>query len=112
MSTNSPESKHRQDPPPLAQYKSRREYEPQYGDYLVWSGWFTTWHGLIIDYDNRTNKLTAIVAGVPFILFTMDPSNFDKESIRLDLDHVRKAPNGKYAFQRHDQSQNAIIWYI
>lgn len=110
MSTNLFES--RTSLPPLAQYRPRSEYIPQYSDYIVWSGWFTTWHGLIIDYDKETNKIYALMSGVPYLLFTMPPIDFPKETVVLNLDQIKRASNGKFAIQHHDQAQNAVIWYI
>lgn len=103
------------DLPPLAQYKPRNEYKPQYGDYFVWSGWFSTWHGTVVGHDQNTDEVSIIFAGVPFLLFTIDLANEDvveKETKKLLLGKIRKAGNGKFAIQRHDEVQNAIIWYI
>lgn len=112
MSISLPESKPKQSLPPLAQYKSRNEYRPQYGDYFVWSKWFTTWHGLVVDYDKDTDEVAIVMAGVPYLLFTMSQAELVKETIKIKLIDIKRAPNGKYAVQHHDQSQNAIIWYI
>jgi len=112
MSTSLPDSKTKQNLPPLAQYKSRSEYKPQYGDYLVWSKWFTTWHGLVVDYDQTTNELFVVMAGIPYLLFTMQSTEFERETVKIKLTDIKRAPNGKYAIQHHDQSQNAIIWFI
>jgi len=96
----------------LAQYKPRSEYIPQYGDYFVWSGWFTTWHGLVVNYDKRADELYILFAGVPFLLFTMNESEQEKETRKLRLADVKAAANGKYAIQQHRPEQNAIVWYI
>jgi len=112
MSTNSPEQNLKQSLPPLAQYRSRNEYKPQYGDYFVWSKWFTTWHGLIINYDQTNDDVYIVMSGVPYLLFTMNSTQFEKETISIKLTDIKRAPNGKYAIQHHDQNQNTIIWYI
>ena len=114
MSTNLPESRvnNQTAMPPLAQYRSRNEYKPNYGDYFVWSRWFSTWHGLIVNYDKTTDELYIIMAGLPFLLFTMPDSDYEKETVRIKLSDIKRAPNGKYAIQHHDQTQNAVIWYI
>lgn len=98
--------------PALAQYKTRAEYTPCYGDYFVWSRWFSTWHGLVVDYDQTTGDLYVIMAGMPYLLFTMAEADFDRETVKLNLSEVKRARNGKYAIQHHDQNQNANIWYI
>ena len=112
MSTNLPESNPKQSLPPLAQYKSRDQYRPIYGDYFVWSRWFTTWHGLVLDYDAVTDTVSIVMAGVPYLLFTMNQTELEKETIKITLSKIKEAPNGKYAIQHHDQTQNAIIWYV
>ena len=98
--------------PPLAQYKPRTEYVPLYGDYFVWSRWFSTWHGLVVDYDRETGDVHILMAGVPYLLFTMVEKNFEKETIKIQLSEIKQARNGKYAIQHHSQTQNATIWYI
>jgi hypothetical protein len=52
------------------------------------------------------------MAGVPYLLFTMSQAELAKEIIKIKLIDIKRAPNGKYAIQHHDQSQNAIVWYI
>jgi len=98
--------------PVLAQYKPRAEYTPCYGDYFVWSKWFSTWHGLVVNYDRTTDELCVLMAGIPYLLFTMAEADHDKETIKLKLSEVKRARNGKYAIQHHDPTQNAIVWYV
>lgn len=98
--------------PPLAQYKPRTEYQPQYGDYVVWSKLFTTWHGIVTNFDANTGEVYIVWAGVPFLLFTMKEEEQKKETKKIKLEDIRKAGNGKFAIQRHDQTQNAVVWYI
>ena len=43
--------------PPLAAYKSIKDYMPEYGDYVTWSKWFSTWHGVVSNYDVDTNEV-------------------------------------------------------
>jgi hypothetical protein len=86
---------------------------PSYGDYFVWSKWFTTWHGLVTDYNPRTDEISIVVSGVPFLLFTMPESQQEKETIKVKLANVRQASNGKFAILQQDKdSQNANVWYI
>jgi hypothetical protein len=100
------------DLPPLAQYKSRKEYSPEYGDYVVWSGWITTWHGVVTNFDANAQELSLVWAGVPFLLFTMDEETQKRETKKLKLDDLRNAGNGKFAIQRLDKTHNVVIWYI
>lgn len=97
-------------PPPLAQYRQRIDYIPSYGDYVVWSGWFSTWHGLVIDYDKKTDNVSVIFAGVPYLLFTMDEKDHPKETVVIPLLKLRQAPNGLYAIAQNDGK--ATVWYI
>jgi hypothetical protein len=102
----------RLDLPPLAQYKPRSEYVPQYGDYIVFSKWFSTWHGLVTNYDANNGELYIVFAGVPFLLFTMQDAELEKETKKIKLSDIKGAANGKYAILQHNQPRNAIIWYI
>ena len=98
--------------PPLAQYRPRSEYVPQYGDYIVWSRWFSCWHGIVKYYDNHVEDIHVIFAGVPFLLFTMTEQQQEKETVRIQLSKLRGSRNGEYAILRHDPKANANIWYI
>ena len=98
--------------PPLAQYRPRSQYIPQYGDYIVWSRWFSCWHGIVKFYDNNIDEVHIIFAGVPFLLFTMSEQQQDAETKKIKLSELRDSKNGKYAILRHDPNANANIWYI
>lgn len=106
--TNSHDPYSKTQPPPLAMYKSLHEYQPKYGDYVVWSGWFSTWHGFVIGWS--TEEVRVVFAGVPYLLMTIDPDGYDRETRYLKLAEVRNSLRGKYAIQQH-QDQNAI-WFI
>lgn len=99
------------EPPPLAHYKPRGEYDPKTGDYIVWAGWFTTWHGLVTGYDRATNELLCIFAGIPYLLLTMDPADFERETRRISLSSVKNSANGKYAILQQTEAKQAV-WYI
>lgn len=98
--------------PELAMFRQRSVYIPQYGDYVIWSGWISTWHGVIKKYDKNTDELHIIFAGVPYLLFTMPDKEQESETYKISLSEIRNAPNGKYAIQQHDKQANAGIWYI
>jgi hypothetical protein len=98
------------DLPPLAQYKPRSEYVPQYGDYIVWSRWFSCWHGVVTHFDKETREVHVIFAGVPFLLFTMSEVEQEKETIKLQLAELHGANNGKYSILQHTAQSN--VWYI
>lgn len=112
MPTNSAEQ-NKASPVMLAQYRSRSQYTPAFGDYFVWSGWFTTWHGLVVNYDAKIDELSVVVSGVPFLLLTMVESDQPKETIRIKLSDVKTAANGKYAILQQDKAAgNTNVWYI
>lgn len=98
------------DNPPLAHYRSLAEYKPKYGDYFVWSRWFSTWHGIITNYDEKTQELSIIFAGIPYLLFTMDESDQERETKKIKLSKIVSSANGKYAIQTTEG--NNTIWYI
>ena len=79
---------------------------------MVWSGWLTTWHGIVSFYDEDTDELHVIFAGVPFLLFTMNDGEMKTETKKMSLSKIRSAPKGIWAIQQHDYTKNASIWYI
>lgn len=99
------------DLPPLAYYRSKDQYVPEYGDIIIWTKLFTTWHGVVSDYDGD-DKLTVIFAGVPYLLFTMQPEDTDNEKRQLSLAEIKKARNGKYAIQQFDKKASQNVWYV
>ncbi len=92
----------------LARYRPRSSYLPQIGDYLVWSGWITQWHGLVIGIDQRRNELRVLFAGVPYLLFNMPDEERDRNTRRLDLDEIKAATQGKYAILKIEEG----VWYV
>jgi hypothetical protein len=99
------------DLPALAFYKSRDEWVPQYGDYLVWSRWFSTWHGLIINY-NGDDLLDVIWAGVPYLLFTLSQKEQQNATKQISLSKIKRSKNGAYAIQQFNPKSSGYIWYI
>lgn len=102
----------RPDLPPLAQYRDINEYVPHYGDTVVWSGWFTTWFGVISDFDAESGELGVIFAGMPFLLFTMKEPEMQKETRRLPLAKVQGSAHGTFAIHQHDYTRNISVWFI
>jgi hypothetical protein len=102
----------RPDLPPLAQYRTLSDYKPSYGDYIIWSGWLTTWHGVVTNYDDEAKELSIIFSGIPFILFTMDQDEQEKEIRKIKLSYIRGSSHGTWAVMQHDYSRNTNIWYI
>lgn len=84
-------------------------YKPLYGDHLIWSGWFSTWHGFLIDFKNP-NDCVFIVAGLPILLANRDGTG--KSIKRLNLDDIRNSKGGKFAIIRHNHENSLPTWYL
>ncbi len=97
--------------PLLAQYKNRSVYIPQYGDYIIWSGWLSTWHGFVTNYDKKTDRIDVIFSGLPFLLLTMDEKDYERETYQIELQELRQAKNGKYAIQQQAEDKSTV-WFI
>lgn len=102
----------KQDAPALASYLQLDQYIPQYGDFVIWSGWITTWVGVVCDYNNKMDEITIIFSGVPFVLFTLTDSEQIKEMRRFKLDKIKSSSKGVWAINRHDSQKNSSIWFI
>jgi hypothetical protein len=100
------------DLPPLAHYRQKTHYVPQYGDYVVWSRWFSAWHGVVKYYNKETDEIDIIFAGVPFILLTMTEKEQEAETYKIKLSEIRSAKQGKYAILQQDPKANTGIWYV
>lgn len=98
--------------PPLAFYKSIQSYSPSYGDYFVWSRWFTTWHGVVTHWDIEAGTLSIVFAGMPFLLLTMSEQEQQKETRTLKIMDIKNAKNGKFAIQQQDPETKQPVWYI
>lgn len=100
------------DSPALAHYRPLSDYTPAYGDYIVWSGWWTTWHGIVSNYDVKTGDLSVIFSGIPFLLLTMSDQQQRVDTRVINIKKITNASQGKWAVQQHDRIRNAVIWYI
>ena len=98
--------------PPLAFYKSVQDYSPSYGDYFIWSKWFSTWHGVVTHWDLESGTLSIVFAGLPFLLLTMDEAEQAKETKILKISDIKNAKNGKFAIQQQDRESGQSVWYI
>lgn len=98
--------------PPLAQYFKLSTYTPSYGDTVIWCGWFSTWIGVISNYDQHTDELYIIFSCVPAVLFTLDPSEQESNTRRIKLSKIKTSSPGAFAIQKHDYAKNTNIWYL
>lgn len=85
---------------------------PAYADYVVWTGYFTTWHGIVSFYDRESDELHVIFSGVPFLLFTMSDAEMEKETRKIKMNKIRTASKGTWAILQHDYTKNASVWHV
>ena len=88
----------------LAQYKPISKYVPQIGDFVVWHGWFTHHYGVINSVNDNSN-VTIIHAGMPRLLFTMDPDDMAKNTKKVKISVIRGS-KGPYAILQNG------VWYV
>lgn len=100
------------DLPPLAVFASLDDYVPQYGDIVIWCGWFTSWIGVVSGHDREAKELHIVFSGVPYVLFTLQPEEHAENTRRIPLAKIKGAARGVWAFQQHDAQRNTIVWYI
>ena len=111
----------------LAVYKNISDYVPAYGDFVIWTGWFVTWCGVVSNYapgermgDNNTliaklseeERISIIFSTMSFLLFTMTEKEQKKNTRILNLDKIRNSANGVFAISQHDYVHNVTVWYI
>ena len=91
----------------LAEYKPITTYKPKVGDFIIWHGWFTHWYGIVsgVGVETEANKLKIVKAGMPILLFSMDPNEMDQNLEIISLAKLKKS-RGAYAVQQSG------IWYI
>jgi hypothetical protein len=99
-------------PPPLAHYNNIADYIPRYGDYVIWSGWFTTWHGIVVDFSVQTGEVSIIFSGLMSLLLTLRPDEQAKDTRKIKLTKIQDSSYGTWTAQQHDQTRNVNIWYI
>lgn len=87
----------------LAEYKPISAYKPRVGDFLIWHGWFTHFYGVINGIDN--DRIRIVRAGMPILLFSMDPDDMDKNLETLSVNKIRRS-RGAYAVHQNG------IWYV
>ena len=98
--------------PPLANYMSIIDYVPEYGDYVVWCRWFTSWHGVVVGFDVNKNEVDIIFEGTPFLLLTLDTSKHEKYTRTVKLSKIKSSIRGSWAALKHDTQHNSTIWYV
>lgn len=102
----------RPDLPPLAQYRSIADYVPKYGDFVVWSGWFNTWVGVVVGFSDETNELSIIFHSMPYLLFTMEEDEMAKHTKNVKLTKIKRSLHGTFAIYNHDITRNIGVWFV
>lgn len=96
----------------LMQFKDLAVYIPTISDFVVWSGWFTTWTGVVSGYDQKTDEVLIIFSGMPYGLSVMFEDEYNKNTKKIPLADIKKAWKGSWHFQHHDTKLNAVYWYV
>lgn len=96
--------------PPLARYKPIRDYQPQVGDFVIWTGWFKTWYGVVAAQDG--GAVSIVFENIPCNLFTLSPDEQVAMTQRVSVAKVTMSWPGTFAVLQHDSKHNASIWYI
>lgn len=99
--------------PPLARYIDIEYYGPQVGDFLVWSGWFRTWYGVVASVDAEEGVVHVIFSGLPLLLFIMPPNEQARETRKIKISDITNMRwRGAWAAMQHDAKHNTPIWFI
>jgi len=95
---------------PLAQYLPIDKWQPQVGDFIVHHGWLFHWYGVVSSLNVRNYTVEVIQAGLPFLLFTMTPSDMEKRKRTVDIGKVTSSRGGKYAIQQRNGT--SYVWFV
>ena len=98
--------------PQLANFTSLEQYSPQYGDLVIWAGFFSVWFGFVINLNDKQNEINVIFGGLPLFLLTMSETEQARSIYKIHLSKIKTASKGTWAILRHDLKHNAVIWYI
>ena len=99
-----------QTPSDLAHFKYLTQWKPLVGDIIIWHGWFTHWYGVVKSIDANDNELHIIKMGLPVLLLTLDPGEYEGNTVKIPIHKVRQSNGGKYAAIRSVGSNT--VWYI
>lgn len=95
----------------LAHYRYLTDWKPQVGDVVIYHGWvFSHWYGVIAGIDPSNHTLSVINKGLPVLMLTLEPGEYEKNTKVIPISDIRKSTGGKYAVQR--AVGNNLIWFI
>jgi hypothetical protein len=96
--------------PPLAVYKSIADYRPMYADFVIRSGWFRTWYGVVVDYDAEKGLVAIAFEGTPRLLVTMYPEEVLNSTYLIKLSDIKRMHNGHWYIMQFTGGSN--VWYV
>jgi hypothetical protein len=80
---------------PLAKYRSKSQWVPQIGDFIIWHGWmWGRWYGVINAIDRQ--DVLVVKENLPCLLMTMNQASYSKNSKRIPIMDIINAPEGEY----------------
>ena len=89
----------------LAKFKPLPTWVPKVGDTIIYHGWlWGRWYGVVNEVGVGT--IDVIKAGLPVLLFTMQPDEQDSHKASLNPSRVRSSRGGEYAVIQDG------IWFI
>ncbi len=94
----------------LASYKAISEYTPRFADFIIWSGLFRTWHGVVNAYDASEGVLSIIFETTPRMLFTQTEDEMRDNTYLIKLSDIRNRRKGMWYAQQVTNGQ--VIWYV
>tara|TARA_R100001244_G_scaffold25113_2_gene25402 strand:- start:66541 stop:66846 length:306 start_codon:yes stop_codon:yes gene_type:complete len=95
----------------LAHYRYLNEWKPEIGDTVIYHGWlYSHWYGIISGINPADHTLAVIHKGLPVLMLTLDPGEYEKNTTIIPISDIRKSTGGKYAVQR--ATGGNIVWFI
>ena len=89
----------------LAKYSNLPRWQPKLTDFIIWHGWmWGRWYGIINGINDNT--ISVIKEGLPLLLFTMDQSAYEKNTIEIPINKIRNGRNGEYHVLQSG------VWYV
>ena len=89
----------------LAKYRSLAIWQPKVSDFIIYHGWIRArWYGIVSSIND--DEITIIKDGLPKLLFTMPPNEFQQNSVKLSASRIRSSRGGEYHILQGE------VWYV
>lgn len=95
---------------PLLYFRNLSEYKPQISDFVIWTGWITSWSGVVRGIEN--DDIHILFGSMPYMLSTTTEEEYPKHTRKISFSKIKQALKGTWAFQQYDKTANTTIWYI